>query len=500
MKNYSFPILFILFSFWACSEGDVEPYGSDTYLTFSGRGLQGFQGDPQFAGGDRYNEYVENPFINVNENPVSTFSVDADGASYANVRRFIFNENTKPPKGAVRTEELINYFDLDYPYTNTTHPIALNGEVSSCPWQAGHKLIRIGIQGKNIAKAQLPPSNFVFLIDVSGSMSSDDKLDLLKQGFKLFVDELGANDKVAIVTYAGNAGVVLPATSGNDKSKIKSAIDKLGAGGSTAGAQGIKTAYEIASANFIKDGNNRVIIGTDGDFNVGISSQEELVSLIEEKRDSGIFLTVLGVGRGNLNDGALEQIANNGNGTYEYIDNLEQLKKVFIYDFDKFYTVAKDVKVQVKFNPVNVASYRLIGYENRVLEEEDFEDDEKDAGEIGAGQNITALYEIIPKSNPNFRAIPTFTIDFRYKNPDEDISKPFSLEIFDQGKAFPESSDYMKFTASVAAFGMVLIDSDYKGSCSLDKVLDWSKDVALADPHNFKSEFKSIVNASKRLN
>lgn len=499
MKNYSFLILIILFSFWACTEGDIEPSGSDGYLTFSGRGLQGLQDNPQVAGADRYNEYVENPFIEVSENPVSTFSVDADGASYANLRRFILQDQRIPPKGAVRTEELINYFDLKYPFDNYGHPIALNGEVSNCPWQDGHKLIRIGIQGKEITKAKLPPSNFVFLIDVSGSMSSGDKLELLKQGFKLFVNELSREDKVAIVTYAGSAGVVLPATSGNDKAKIRNAIDQLGAGGSTAGAQGIKTAYEIASANFIVGGNNRVILGTDGDFNVGISSQEELVNLIEEKRESGIFLSVLGVGRGNLNDGALEQIANNGNGTYEYIDNLEQLKKVFIYDYAKFYTVAKDVKVQVKFNPVNVESYRLIGYENRILEEEDFEDDEKDAGEIGAGQNITALYEIIPKSNPKFRAVPTFTIDFRYKNPDEDVSKPLRLDIFDKGNAFQQSSDYMKFTASVAAFGMVLIDSEYKGNCDLDKVLDWSKNVTLDDPNNFKSEFKTIVKASKRL-
>jgi Ca-activated chloride channel family protein len=275
-------------------------------------------------------------------------------------------------------------------------------------------LIRIGIKGKPLPKANRPGSNFVFLIDVSGSMSSGDKLELLKSGFNLFVDEIGTDDRVAIVTYAGRAGIVLESTPGNQKQKIKDAINSLGSGGSTAGVEGIITAYKIAQESFITGGNNRIILGTDGDFNVGISDREELVKLIEEKRESGIYLTVLGVGRGNLNDAALEQIANNGNGTYEYIDNLEQLKKVFIYEFDKFYAVAKDVKVQVKFNSSNVEAYRLMGYENRVLNEEDFEDDGKDAGEIGANQNITALYEIVPKNNPQYRFVPTFTIDFRY--------------------------------------------------------------------------------------
>lgn len=449
--------------------------------------------------GDTYSDLEENPFIQVSEQPISTFSIDADGASYANVRRFIQQENRLPPKGAIRTEELINYFNLDYEYSDPTHPISLNGEVSQCPWNLDHKLIRIGIKGKPIPKDELPASNFVFLIDVSGSMGSEDKLGLLKTGFKNFVDQLHSEDRVAIVTYAGSAGVVLQSTSGEEKAKIKNAIDALGSGGSTAGAEGIITAYQIAQQNFISGGNNRIIIGTDGDFNVGLTSQDELVTLIEEKRDFGIFLTVLGVGRGNLNDAALEKIANNGNGTYEYIDNIQQLRKVFIYDYSKFYTVAKDVKVQVIFNEDIIESYRLIGYENRLLREEDFEDDNKDAGEIGANQNITALYEIVPKPNPNFKIAPTFSIDFRYKNPDSDTGIPLELEIFDEGKSFNESTDYMQFTASIASFSMIIADSQYKGTSNYDDILLWLYHININDDYYFKNEFKNIVRKSKDL-
>lgn len=470
-------------------------------LALSACSINGYDGlglaDP-VRSGDHYTEQEENPFIEVSKEPVSTFSIDADGASYANVRRFIQQDRQLPPKGAVRTEELINYFQLDYPFDNPQHPIALNGEVSSCPWNSANKLVRIGIKGQPLPAGKRPASNFVFLIDVSGSMSSEDKLDLLKSGFKLFVDGLSAADRVAIVTYAGSAGVVLESTPGNDKTKIKKAIDKLGSGGSTAGAEGIITAYKIAQQNLIAGGNNRIVIGTDGDFNVGPASQTELVALIEEKRELGIYLTVLGVGRGNLNDAMLEQIADNGNGTYEYIDNLAQLKKVFIYDYDKFYTVAKDVKVQVEFNPDNVQSYRLIGYENRVLKQEDFENDKKDAGEIGANQNITALYEIVPKENANTKSAPTFVIDFRYKKPDAESSIPLRLDIFDEAKSFQQSSDFMRFTASVAAFSMLITNSQYKGESSYDQVLSWLNGVKLKDEHGFKAEFKSLVEAAKK--
>ena len=502
MKNYFKSTLkfnlFLLFTL-SISVGFISCELSDSSIDYN----SGNNNYVDFGGfnptGDQYNEYTENPFINTAENATSTFSTDADGAAYANVRRFLQQDNAIPPKGAIRTEELINYFQLDYPFNNGTHPISLNGEVSDCPWNTANKLVRIGLKGKSIAAQNLPASNFVFLIDVSGSMASEDKLDLLKNGFKYFVDGLSDKDKVAIVTYAGSAGVVLESTSGKDKQKIKNAIDKLGAGGSTAGAQGIITAYEIAQQHFINNGNNRIVIGTDGDFNVGPSSQEELVKLIEEKRELGIYITVLGVGRGNLNDAALEQIANNGNGTYEYIDNIEQLKKVFIYDYSKFYTVAKDVKIQVEFNPVNVEAYRLIGYENRVLNEEDFEDDKKDAGEIGANQNVTALYEIVPKNNAETQSGPTFTIDFRYKNPDADVSIPLELEIFDQGKTFSQASDFMKFTSSVASFSMLLSESEYKGTSNYDAVLEWLNATNLNDEHGFKAEFKELVKTAKKL-
>ncbi len=500
MKNFTVLMIMLLLLQFSCvdlndpgNSNDLTDLSNFSYSSKSG----GFNGVS--LTGDTYTEFEENPFIYVAEQPVSTFSVDADGASYANIRRFIQQENQLPPKGAVRTEEMINYFSLDYEYSRNSHPISLHGEVSSCPWDSSNKLIRIGIKGKPIPPSGLPPSNFVFLIDVSGSMASDDKLNLLKSGFKLFVDELNENDRVAIVTYAGYSAVALASTAGNEKQKIKNAINSLGAGGSTAGAEGIISAYEIAQSNFISGGNNRVILGTDGDFNVGISSQDELIALIEEKRDLGIFLTVLGVGRGNLNDAALEQIANNGNGTYEYIDNLDQIKKVFIYDFGKFYTVAKDVKVQVNFNPNNVEAYRLIGYENRLLAEEDFEDDSEDAGEIGLDQNITALYEIIPKSNANYRSVPTFTIDFRYKAPDSDISVPLQLEIYDGGKNFNESSGFMRFTASIASLSMLITDSPYKGTSSFDNVLMWLNNTNLRDDHGFKQELEGIVEEAKAL-
>lgn len=459
----------------------------------------GFTGDGAFAGGgENYNEIVENPFILTEEEPTSTFSIDADGASFSNVRRFL-NKNQLPPADAIRTEELVNYFNYNYETPAGAHPIALNGEVSACPWAPEHRLVRIGIRGKEIPEAALPPSNMVLLIDVSGSMSSEDKLHLLKESFKLFVDELSGEDRIAIVTYAGQAGLLLPSTPGNQKALIKAAIDKLGAGGSTAGAQGIITAYDIALENFIEGGNNRVILGTDGDFNVGISSQEELVSLIEEKRDRGIFLTVLGVGTGNLNDAMLEQIADNGNGTYEYIDNLEQAKKVFIYEFGKFYTVAKDVKVQVDFNPSVVHSYRLIGYENRLLENEDFEDDQKDAGEIGAGQSITALYEVVPADGSSTLNVPTFSIDFRYKLPEDDFSNLLNLEVMDEGHAFSQASENMRFAAAVASFGLLLRDSEYQGETSYEQIREWAGGSISFDPFGFRQEFLDLVERAGNL-
>lgn len=448
---------------------------------------------------DIYVGLQENNFTNTDQKAVSTFSIDADGASFSNVRRFIQQDNILPPKGAVRAEELINYFDLGYEYTDARHPININGEISQCPWNKSNKLVRIGVKGKPMEKAELPASNFVFLIDVSGSMSSEDKLELLKSGFNYFVDEMSEEDRVAIVSYAGAAVVVLESTSGKNKTKIKNAISRLGSGGGTAGAEGILTAYEIAERNFIDGGNNRIILGTDGDFNVGISDRDELVALVEKKRENGVYVTVLGVGRGNLNDAALEQIANKGNGTYEYIDHIEQLRKVFIYDYGKFFTVAKDVKIQVEFNPQNVASYRLIGYENRTLNNRDFKDDKKDAGEIGANQDITALYEIVPVQGSVRDSKLAVTVNLRYKTEPNGSSIPFSLKVFDDNKSFVESSSQMKLVSSAASFAMILGDSQYKGDTNYDKILSWINDSKLSDRRGFKAEFATMVRTASRL-
>lgn len=412
------------------------------------------------------------------------------------MRRFIQQDNQLPPAAAIRTEELINYFDYNYPFTSTQHPISLNGEVSECPWNTDNKLIRIGIQGEPLI--QTPNSNFVLLIDVSGSMDGDDRLDLLKQGFNMPVDELGANDRIAIVTYSGDVDIALSSTTCDKKQKIKRAINKLKADGSTAGGKAIEMAYDIAEQYFIQGGNNRIIVGTDGDFNVGITDQEELVELIETKRDLGVFLTILGVGRGNYKEGTLEQIANHGNGTFEYLDKLDQLTKVFIHDQGKFYTVAKDVKVQVQFDSTNVIAYRLIGYENRVLENDDFMNDSTDAGEIGAGQNIAALYEIVPRPMIT-ETSPVFSIDFRYKEPDATVSIPLNLPIYNSNNTFTQASEAMIFSGSVLAFGMLLIDSQYKQNTTYNDVIQWINGNVTYDSHGYKAEFLDIVNAAKNL-
>lgn len=461
----------------------------DSSLANSGAG-----GD--FAG-EGYNEIEENPWVNTADEPVSTFSIDADGASYSNVRRFL-ESNIFPPKDAVRTEEIVNFFQYDYAEPNNGHPIALNGEIAECPWSSGHKLLRIGIQGMTIPREELPPANFVFLIDVSGSMGADNKLPLLKEAFTIFADYMRPEDRIAIVTYAGEAGVLLNSTPGNETATIKSAIAQLGAGGSTNGAGGIVKAYEIAQANFIQGGNNRVIVGTDGDFNVGVSDQDGLISLIEEKRESGVFLSVLGVGTGNYQDGKMEQLANNGNGTYEYIDDLDQAKKVFVDEFGKFYTVAKDVKIQVKFDPAKVLQYRLIGYENRLLNEEDFEDDTKDAGEIGAGQAITALYELVSVPAPLFLSS-SVTVDFRYKKPDSDVSLPLALDLFDNSTPFHQAGENTRFAAAAAGYGLMLRNSEYKGNLTWDNLLNWVGSAQNYDPNGYRSEFLQWIQKAKDL-
>ncbi|MDP3441928.1 MAG: von Willebrand factor type A domain-containing protein, partial [Ignavibacteria bacterium] len=387
---------------------------------------------------EKYKDYEENPFVKANEQPVSTFSVDADGASYANMRRFLYLSQI-PPKASVRIEEYINYFTFDYAEPTDGENVSLQSELASCPWNTDHYIMRIGMKGKTIPESELPNSNYVFLIDVSGSMNSPEKLGILKTGFIAMVDHLRDQDRVAIVTYAGQAAVLLPSTYGDEKDKIKAAINQLGAGGSTAGAAGILTAYEIAEANFIVNGNNRVILGSDGDFNVGPSSNEDLIKLIEEKRETGIYLTVLGVGSGNLNDYMMEQIANKGNGNYEYIDNAKQIQKVFVDERAKFYTIAKDSKIQITFNANKVDAYRLIGYENRSLNENDFENDSTDAGEIGSSQTITALYELVLMDVMNAEKYAQF--DFRYKKPNETESRLLSHEINSSPVAIENSTE-----------------------------------------------------------
>ena len=483
--NLFLGIIAILFLF-SCSDTN------DSYNVYNG-----YDVPEDYSGGEQYNEIIENPFINVSENSISTFSIDVDGGAYTNSRRFL-NGNSIPPADAIRTEEFINYFYYNYAEPTDDKPISYNGEIATCPWDTSHKIVRIGIKGKHIPDHELEGTNFVFLIDVSGSMSSDDKLGLLKQCFITFVEEkISQNDKIAIVTYAGDAGVHLVSTSGAYRADIISSIQELGSGGSTAGAEGIITAYEIAEENFIANGNNRIIIGTDGDFNVGPSSQDELIELIEQKRETGIFITVLGVGTGNLNDGMLEQIANHGNGNYEYIDNIEQGKKVFIYDFNSFYTVAKDVKVQVTFKQNVVHSYRLIGYENRVLENEDFDNDYEDAGEIGSDQYVTALYELVLQEQVADEQ--AMQVGVRYKLPHETTSTEFNYDIFNSTHSYSQASEDFRFAVAVAGFALVMRNSEYVGDATYENITTWVSNASSNDPHNLKQGLLELISKAQSL-
>jgi len=445
--------------------------------------------------GEQYNQVVENPFINVSENAVSTFSIDVDGASYTNSRRYI-NDGEIPPADAIRTEEFVNYFSYNFPEPTDGNPFFIDGELADCPWETTHKILRIGLKGKNISKADLPQTNFVFLIDVSGSMDSEDKLELLKNCLILFVEELRNTDRVAIVTYAGAEEVVLESTTCDNKDKIIKAIENLKSGGSTAGAEGIKTAYEIAVKNYIQGGNNRVILGTDGDFNVGTSSQDELIKLIETKRETGIFLTTLGVGSGNLNEGMLEQIANHGNGNFEYIDNLEQGKKVFIYNFNSFFAVAKDVKLQITFNPEAIKQYRLIGYENRLLNDSDFTDDTKDAGELGSNQTICALYELVPTTN---KALNAFEMQVNYKLPDSEQSNTFSFKLENNYSNFSLASENLRFATTVAAFALLMRKSEYIKNIDYEDIINWAENAKTYNPNYYKEGFIELVKKVQKM-
>ncbi|MCC6726453.1 MAG: VWA domain-containing protein [Saprospiraceae bacterium] len=513
-------LLILLVFFTACNQNGASYRYHDASTTTAAPAteylMEKSQVPPPPSASENYKDYGENPFTNTLEQPVSTFAIDADGASYANVRRFL-QHGQMPPTAAVRIEEMVNYFPYDYPAPKDGRPIALNGEISDCPWAKGHKLLRLGVKGQQIAKEDLPACNFVFLVDVSGSMDDPDKLELLKESFLLFTETLRPQDKIAIVTYAGEAGVALESTSGKEVSKIRKAIKGLSTGGSTNGEGGIHLAYQIAQQNFLPKGNNRVLLATDGDFNVGVSSEEELVKLIEEKRKSGVFLTVLGVGTGNLQDAQMEQLANNGNGTYEYIDNIQQAEKVFVQEFGKFFTVAKDVKIQLRFNPKLVQSYRLVGYENRLLDREEFYDDQKDAGEIGADQTITALYEIQPVSNARswvevaksltwltgaepdqpMNADDALRINCRYKLPNAQESSAFSLDLLAQSTDFEDASENMRFATSVAAAGLLLKESQNKGDLTWKQVVAWTEDAMDFDPGQWRKEFLEVAKEAK---
>jgi len=500
MKRISyFSLLFVssILIISSCSKNEDASYSLSPALD-SAEGISINETSvPSVPSGEGYETYDENDFILTSDEAISTFSIDSDGASYANVRRFL-NSGSLPPQGAIRTEELINYFEMDYEHPTGGDLLKMNAEVATCPWKPANYLMRIGVRGKDIPVNQLPNSNFVFLIDVSGSMNTPEKIELLKESFISFVEHLPANDRVAIVTYSGSSNVVLNSTPANQTQTIINAIESLETGGGTNGAEGIITAYEIAEANFIIGGNNRLIVGTDGDFNIGVSSNEELVSLIEEKRESGVFLSVLGFGTGNLQDGKMEAISNNGNGTYEYIDATPQALKVFLFEYKKFYAAAKDVKMQITFNTNTVSAYRLIGYENRLLETEDFEDDDTDAGELGINQTITALYEIVPASGGSILS-DLGVIDYRYKKPTSDVSDEFSLAIPNNVYSFNSSSENMRFSAAVAGYGMLLWGSEYSEDLTFDDVKSWALDASSYDPGNWREEFVNLVQTASDL-
>ena len=457
----------------------------------------------------------ENGYKNVKNNPLSTFSIDVDNASYSNIRRFI-NLGEIPPADAIRIEEMINYFKYDYPEPAGEDPFSVSSELAECPWNKKHLLLHVGLRGKSIDKYSLPSSNLVFLIDVSGSMSDPNKLPLLKSAFGLLVGELRPKDRVAIVVYAGAAGLVLESTPGNRKEMIMAAIDNLEAGGSTAGGAGLKLAYAEAERNFITGGNNRIILATDGDFNIGESSNGAMERLVEEKRREGVFITVLGFGMGNVKDDKMEIIADKGNGNYSYIDNLQEARRVLVREFGgTLFTIAKDVKFQIEFNPEKIETYRLIGYENRLLEEEDFNDDRKDAGEMGAGHNVTALYELIPSrydenvpdvdplkyqiSNDGDNMKNDFmdeylTIKIRYKKPDGMKSMLMVKPVRGPVNSIITASENLRFAAAVTEFGMILRNSEFMGNATLESAATLARSAMGEDEDGYRSELIRLIN------
>lgn len=502
----------------------VVGYGTQKMVSLCGAvghatpGIMASRMDADGMNAEEYKEIAENNFKTVSESPLSTFSIDVDAASYSNMRRYI-NKGELPPADAIRTEELINYFSYDYPQPTGNDPVKITTEVGACPWNVKHRLVRIGLKAKEIPTDKLPVSNLVFLIDVSGSMYGPQRLGLVQSSLKLLVNNLRDEDRVAIVVYSGSAGEKLPSTSGSDKQKIREAIDELTAGGSTAGGAGIKLAYKIAKQNFVKGGNNRIILCTDGDFNVGVSSDEGLEKLIEQERKSGVFLTVLGYGMGNYKDSKMQVLAEKGNGNHAYIDNLQEANRVLVNEFGAtMHTVAKDVKLQIEFNPSQVQAYRLIGYESRLLKDEDFNNDAKDAGEMGAGHTVTAFYEVVPagiksdftgkvddlkyqKTKPapavtnNSKEL--LTVKLRYKAPDGNTSKKIEQPLIDDKKE-KVSSDF-RFASAVAMFGQLLRDSDFKRDATYDKVISLAKTSLDNDEKGYRREFIRLAETAEGL-
>ncbi len=473
----------------------------------------------------RYGNIEENSFLAAANNPLSTFSIDVDTASYSNVRRFI-ESGSLPPRDAVRIEEMINYFTYDYPQPNDNVPFSVNLDAASCPWAPTHRLVRVGLKGREMPNEKRPASNLVFLLDVSGSMGPSNRLPLIKQAMRLLVDKLGENDRVAIVVYAGASGLVLPSITGDHKEQILGALENLQAGGSTNGAQGIELAYQTATEHFIKGGVNRVILATDGDFNVGTTSESDLIRLVQEKAGSGIFFSVLGVGDDNLNDSMMQKLADKGNGNYSYLDSVEEARKVLVRQINgTLVTIAKDVKFQVVFNPARVASFRLIGYDKRLLRKEDFNNDKIDAGEIGAGHTVTALYEVVPvgtESNPTANVPPVdrlkyqpttpevaslrkpsspemLTVKLRYKEPAGDTSKLIERSFVDSGAAFASAAPDLKFAAAVAEFGMLLRDSEYKGDGSFSAIAQWAQQGMSDDSEGYRAGFIQLIRKAQAL-
>jgi len=462
---------------------------------------------------EQYGSFIENSFVDPLDEGLSTFSIDVDRAGYSNVRRFL-DDGQMPPTDAVRIEEMINYFNYDYDQPKGKDPIALYSTLTDCPWNKDHRLMHIGLQGKEIVTDELPPSNLVFLIDVSGSMNRVNKLPLLKSSFKMLINNLRDEDRVAIVTYAGSAGVALKSTPASDKTKILQVVNSLGAGGSTAGAEGILTAYKIARENFMEEGNNRIILATDGDFNVGINSNDDLQKLIEKERKSGVFLSVLGFGMGNYKDEKMQTLADKGNGNHAYIDNIQEARKVLISEFGgTLFTIAKDVKLQIEFNPAHVLSYRLVGYENRLLNKEDFNDDTKDAGEMGSGHVVTAIYEVVPvgsgssiignvdplkyqKNKPRPTATKNnelATIKFRYKTPQGSKSKMIESVISPKVTELGVTNFDVQFSIAVAEFGMILRDSKYVNTGNIKEVISLAEKSKGKDDEGYRAEFVRLA-------